>query len=179
MVGTITGPTTDRYLGIYINDHRAASAAGIALAKRCHRENEGTPFGDELAALIPEIEEDAATLNRIAEVLGVRSDPVKLGAARAGEMLARLKLNGQLRGYSPLSRVIELESLLSGIEAKRLLWRALKAAHRPELSEFDFAALADRAGQQRDRLKPQHRLATQLAFSASDHPGDVATTESD
>ena len=140
MVGTIASPTTDRLLGIYVNDHRAGSAAGIALAKRCQRENDGTPVGEVLAVLVPEIEEDAATLNRVAEVLGVRSDPVKVGAARAGEILSRLKLNGQLRGYSPLSRVIEIEGLLVGIEGKRLLWKALKAAHRPELAQFDFGA---------------------------------------
>src|SRR5690349_17051443 len=125
MVGTSVSPTTDRLLGIYVNDHRAASAAAISLAKRCQRENAGSPLGDVLASLVPDIEEDAATLNQVAEVLGARSDPVKVGAARAGEVLSRLKLNGQLRGYSPLSRLIEIETLLMGIEGKRLLWRAL------------------------------------------------------
>jgi hypothetical protein len=178
MVGTTVSPSTDRFLGIYINDHRAGAAAGIALAKRCQRENEGTPFGDVLSALVPAIEEDAATLNQVAEVLGVRADPVKLGAARAGELLARLKLNGQLRGYSPLSRVVELEGLMAGIEAKRRLWKALKAAHRPELATFDFTELAERASNQREQLKAHHRLAAQLALSASDQPpGEVVSAD--
>ena len=67
MVGPFNGPASDRFLGIYINDHRAATAAGIALAKRSQRQNEGTPFGELLAALVPELEEDAATLNRVAD----------------------------------------------------------------------------------------------------------------
>ena len=125
-----------------------------------------------LAVLVPDIEEDAATLNRVAERLGVRSDPVKVGAARAGEMLGRLKLNGQFRGYSPLSRVIELEGLIAGIEAKRLLWKALKAANHLELGSFDFTTLAQRAADQRDQLKPHHRLAAQLAFGAPGQSGD-------
>jgi hypothetical protein len=179
MVGTIASPTTDRFLGIYINDHRAGAVGGTALAKRCQRENEGTPLGEALAIVIPAIEEDAGTLNQVAEVLGVRSDPVKLGAARAGEIVSRLKLNGQVRGYSPLSRVIELEGLLSAIEAKRLLWKALKAAQRPELSRFDFTALARRAADQRDLLKPHHRLATQLAFSASGRGGGDSSSADD
>jgi hypothetical protein len=37
-----------------------------------------------------------------------------------------LKLNGQLRGYSPLSRLDELELLQIGVAGKRRLWRALE-----------------------------------------------------
>ena len=33
--------------------------------------------------------------------------------------VGRFKLNGQLRGYSPLSRLVELEILMAGIDAKR------------------------------------------------------------
>jgi hypothetical protein len=129
--------------------------------------NDGTPFADAIEALLPQLEADATTLDDVARVLGVRGDPFKIGAARAGEMLGRLKFNGQLRGYSPLSRVLELEGLMAGIEAKRQLWKALKAAHRPELADFDFTTLATQAGEQRDHLKAHHRLAAQMTLSAS------------
>jgi hypothetical protein len=179
MVGTFVNPTTERLLGIYINDHRAGAAAGLALAERIRRENEGTPLGEALGELIPQIEEDHATLREVAEMLGVRSDPVKVGAARAGEMLSRLKLNGQIRGYSPLSRVLEIEGLMAGIQAKRLLWNSLEAAHRPELARFDFVALGQRAIAQREMLETHHGVAAQAAFAAgtSDSAGSSATTD--
>jgi hypothetical protein len=177
MVVTFVGPSTDRFLGIYINDHRAVSTAGIALARRCRRENQGTPFGEVLEVLIPDMEQDAATLNEVGDVLGVRTDPLKVGAAITGEFLGRFKLNGQLWGYSPLSRVVEIETLLACIEAERLLWNALQASHRPELDRFDFAALAQRAADHHDQLKPHHQLAAQLAFSASEHVGEVVSAD--
>jgi hypothetical protein len=46
-------------------------------------------------------------------------DKVKNIAAWGIEKVGRLKLNGQLTGYSPLSRVVELEGLLAGIAGKR------------------------------------------------------------
>ena len=41
------------------------------------------------------------------------------------EKLGRLKPNGQILGYSPLSRLVELETLALGITGKRSLWEAL------------------------------------------------------
>jgi hypothetical protein len=47
------------------------------------------------------------------------------GAEKAG----RLKLNGELLGYSPLSRLEELEALSLGVEGKLALWTALRRTH--------------------------------------------------
>jgi hypothetical protein len=155
---------TDRYLEIYINDHRAGAAAGLALAKRCASESTPGPVGDVLVAVAEEIAEDRATLERVAQLLAVRANPVKTLAARAAELAGRLKLNGKLRGTSPLSRLIEREALLAGIDAKRSLWMSLHTAHRPELSEIDFEQLAKRATEQREQLMPLHRLAAAEAL---------------
>ena len=157
-------PSNDRFLSIYLNDHRAGSVGGLALVKRCARESGPGPVGDVLEAVAAEIAEDKATLERVAQLLGVRANPVKTVAARLGEMAARLKLNGQLRGYSPLSRLIERESLMAGIDAKRSLWASLRIARRPELAEIDFEHLVKRATDQRDRLTPLHRLAAAEAL---------------
>ena len=156
--------STDRYLAIYINDHRAGAAGGMALAARCARESGPGPAGDVLEEVARDIAEDRATLERVAELLGVRANPVKIGVARMAEMAGRLKLNGQLRGSSPLSRVIETEGLMAGIDAKRSLWVSLRTARRPELAEIAFEQLVNRASDQRDRLMPLHRLAAAEAF---------------
>ncbi len=50
---------------------------------------------------------------------------VKLAAVRLGERLGRLKLNGRLLRYSPLSRVVELEGLYLVSHMRLMLWQAL------------------------------------------------------
>jgi hypothetical protein len=154
------GPT----LRIYVNDHRAAATGGVSLAQRCERSNTSSPLGAELRALVEEIAEDAATLEAVASRLSVTPDPVKRVLAQVGEIVGRLKLNGRLHGYSPLSRLLELEALMAGIDAKRSLWRSLGSLHRSDLEEFDFDELERRASAQHTRLVPFHMDAARTAF---------------
>ena len=95
----------NKYLTIYLNDHFAGSTIGLELAKRARGSNEGTPLGAFLERLVTEIEEDRETLKRLMDEVGAKRDPLKAGGAWAAEKLGRLKLNGQLTGYSPLSRL--------------------------------------------------------------------------
>jgi hypothetical protein len=149
-----------RLLPIYLNDHLAGSTVGVELARRSLKENPAGELGDFLRGLLAEIVEDRATLLQLMERLAVRRSRPKTAAAWTAEKLGRLKLNGQIRGYSPLSRLVELEGLATGIEGKRSLWLALAEIldRDQRLREFDLAALAERAQSQRERLEP-HRLA--------------------
>ena len=56
--------------------------------------------------------------------LGVKPDRPKVAAGWTAEKIGRLKPNAQLRGYSPLSPLVELEGLLIGIQGKLAMWRA-------------------------------------------------------
>src|SRR6476469_2497803 len=114
-----------RLLPIYLNDHLAGSVVGVGLARRCLRENRGSELEEFLRWLVSEIVEDRATLIQLMERLGVPRSKSKTAAAWTAEKLGRLKLNGQITGYSPLSRLVELEGLATGIEGKRSLWLAL------------------------------------------------------
>jgi hypothetical protein len=80
-------------------------------------------------------------------------------AAWTAEKAGRLKLNGRLTSYSPLSRVVELEALSIGVEGKLAMWRALKriADEDPRLDAEQLDALVKRAQSQRRRLE-RHRL---------------------
>jgi hypothetical protein len=149
-----------RYLAIYLNDHLGGATLGVELVRRAQRENAGTPLGDFLAELGREIVEDRRTLLDLMDRLGVERATTKVLGAWLAEKIGRLKLNGQLTGYSPLSRFVELEGLSTGIEGKRLLWVALGAVAEVDerLRELDFGALEERARSQRERLEP-HRLA--------------------
>jgi hypothetical protein len=149
-----------RYLPIYLNDHLAGATAGVEIAKRASSENADRPIGETLTRLAREIEEDRDALRSIMEALGVRADPVKTAVAWAGEKAGRLKLNGQLRGYSPLSPLVEVEALLLGVNGKLSLWRTLRelAPHEPRLDAAQLAELEARAERQRgdlDRLRSE------------------------
>lgn len=144
-------------IAIYLNDHLAGSTVGIELARRARGENEGTELGRFLDELTAEIEQDRATLRAVMEALGVGPDRAKLALAWAGEKAGRLKLNGRLLGYSPLSRLVELEALTLGVHGKAALWRLLDELADRRLDGFDFAALALRAERQLESLE-RHRL---------------------
>ena len=58
---------------------------------------------------VEEIEEDRDTLQKLMDAFEIKRDRPKLLAAWTGEKLGRLKPNGRLLSYSPLSRLIELE----------------------------------------------------------------------
>ena len=118
-----------KYLPIYLNDHYAGSTAGVELAKRAAKNNRGdAEFGPPLTRLASEIEEDRDTLKRIMDGLGVSEDRVKATLFWVGEKVGRLKPNGELLQFSPLSRVVELEGLLTGVSGKLSLWRSLVEA---------------------------------------------------
>jgi hypothetical protein len=82
------------------------------------------------------------------------------------EKLGRLKLNGRLTGYSPLSRLLELETLHLGITGKRELWRALERALGNDVPGFEFEELARRAERQAAEVE-EHRLAAASALSTA------------
>lgn len=155
---------SDRYLSIYLNDHLAGSVVGVELARRAKASNEGTEFGAVLAEVCAEIEADQETLREAMRHLEIKEDRVKPALGWLGEKLGRLKLNGQLRGYSPLSRIVEIEGLMAGIAGKRMLWRGLGHSCEGRLPSFDFAALVARAEAQQRRLEPCHLKAVELAF---------------
>ena len=59
--------------------------------------------------------------------LGIERNRVKQTLGSIAEFAARVKSNGRLIRYSPLSRLLELEGLAAGIVTKRSLWQSLQA----------------------------------------------------
>jgi hypothetical protein len=155
-----------KLLGIYLNDHLAGSVIGGNLARRITRQNEGNEYGTKVAQIAREIDEDQATLREVMNRAGVRRKQLRLVVARLTEVASRLKRNGRLVGYSPLSRVLELEALTMGITGKLELWRSLEALENGlGIGGFDFAALAARAEDQRDRAEELRVRAAREALS--------------
>ena len=160
----------DKLLATYLNDHLAGATAGLELAKRTASSNKDTEFGDVLARVAREIDEDRETLRALMRELDVAEDSLKKTAAWTAEKLGRLKPNGRLVGYSPLSRMIEFEGLALGITGKKGLWKALQqspVAADARAAAFDFEALAARADRQAGEVEELRLRAAAIAFAAA------------
>jgi len=153
-------------LEIYLQDHYAGSTGGLELAKRTAKANGGTEFGGPLTRIAGEIREDRNALKRVMARLEVKPAPVKAWLAWAAEKAGRVKPNGQLRGYSPLGRMVELEALITGVSGKLSLWRALQqvAPGEPRLDATQLAELQGRAEDQLGRLHDLRDRAATIAF---------------
>ena len=149
------------FLRIYLNDQLALGVGWRELARRAAKANRGTETGAALERVATAVAEDVETFAEIMARLGHRRNRVKTGLAVAGERAGRLKLNGRLGSYSPLSRFVELDVLVMGIEGKKILWENLAdlAGLRGRLPDVDFDELVARAERQRDELEPHRRAA--------------------
>ena len=147
------------FLAIYLRDHHAAGVAGTRLARRI-ADAHATP--SDVAGLASEIRQDLGALETIMRGLGVERDVMKDALARIGERLGRLKPNGRLRERSPLSDLLELETLLVGITGKRALWLSLRATSSAPNDELD--RLVERAEGQMRVVEEARLQAVRRAF---------------
>jgi hypothetical protein len=98
--------------------------------------------------------------------LDVKVDRLKVIAGWGAEKVGRLKLNGRLLGYSPLSRLVELEALALGVHGKLALWRSLQQLEPelPGIADGVLTELAGRAERQLEELEVYRRRATTEAL---------------
>jgi hypothetical protein len=150
--------SASKYLATYLNDHLGGATLGLELVRRAARENDGSVLGTFLSELAAEIEADREALKTIMGELDVTPDRAKIAAGWAAEKLGRLKPNAQLRGYSPLSPLVELEGLLIGIQGKLAMWQALaEIADSVGLDRARLEGLAARAESQQADVE-RHRI---------------------
>ncbi len=156
-------------LAIYLNDHLAAATGARELVRRAAGANRGSSYEAFIERLAAEIEEDRQSLLAIMRALEVGTDRLKVAGGWSAEKLGRLKLNGRLRGYSPLSRVVELEMLALGVTGKLALWRGLERLQSDQvaLAEFDLPLLIRRAESQLDGLETQRLRAVGEALAGA------------
>jgi hypothetical protein len=152
-------------LATYLNDHLAGASAGLDLARRIAADNRGNAYGAEVGALADEIAEDRAALQDVMDRLGVGRDHVRLLAAWGAERLRRTIPWSWVFDRAGLGRLEELELLNAGVAGKLSLWQALDETQRIE--GIDFAALAERARSQLERLELLRRQAAAEAFGRS------------
>ncbi|MFU8806291.1 MAG: hypothetical protein ACNA8W_20945 [Bradymonadaceae bacterium] len=169
----------ERLLVIYLRDHLAAGQGGIALTKRIRAQNQGHAVAALMGKILPELEEEAAVLRKVLKALGPGPSRLKIAAALTGEKVARLKANGRWMGYSPLSRIYELEALSVGVLARQGLWRTLReiAPADPRLRHLAVDRYAERADRQLDEVVEMHRQAVGSLIMAEEEIEGVSAAD--
>lgn len=153
-----TNLSAEELLALYLQDHVAAATGGLELFRRAARSQLDPQRKTALSRLTGEIAEDRDTLTGLMERLGVERPPLRVAAGWVAEKVGRLKPNGTLLRRSPLSDVIELEAMRSGVAAKMDLWQLLQRLSTTDerLQATDFERLLSRATSQHDKLGELH-----------------------
>lgn len=151
---------------IYLNDHRGLLAAEGAVAERSRQANAGE-LGRLLHRVVEQNTRDQTVVDELLDRVGGTANPLKKFGALAGERVGRLKLNGQLKGYSPLSRVIEIESLLASTAVRRVMWQAISGVAIDDAVANDALMRSESADEQLTELGPFHLEASLTAFGAA------------
>ncbi len=137
-------------LHVHLQNHWTAATGGIDFADRVAGSHRGTAIGADLERVRTEVHEDRETLREIMEAAGTRPGVVIPFAARVAERVGRLKPNGHLIQWSPVSDVMELEIFRGAVTIKLAGWEtlAILAEHDARLPLDRLLTLAERAREQ-------------------------------
>lgn len=157
------GLPRDKFFRIFVRDHLAAATVAVELARRTLKNNHEGELGEYLEGLVRKLEGERETLHAICGKTGVRSGAVGEAGGWLVEKLGRLKFNGRLVSYSPLSRVGELEGLLLLAQQREVLWRILE--HKAKVdARLDGLALATHV----ESAEEDRRLLGRYLLEAAD-----------
>lgn len=151
-------PTIDRkLLQTYLADHATGAAAARARLHKMTQWYADMPIGPDLTRIAHQLDDEHDHLTDLVDRLGLRQPLAKRTLARAGELGGRLKLNGRVVTGSPMSPLLELELLRSGVIGKLGLWQTL-ADYSGELGldPHTYRAYADQAQEQLQVLEDLH-----------------------
>ncbi|MDM7853830.1 hypothetical protein [Cellulomonas alba] len=143
------GPPDRRVLRVYLGDHLTGADAATARVRWMAQRYADQPWGGAVGELADGIASDRVALVEMTRRLGISPPIPRRWLGRLGERVGRLKLNGRVAQTSPLTPVVELEALRSGIAGKRSLWATLEVWSGPlGLDAVELAALGARADAQ-------------------------------
>lgn len=164
---------TDRYMTIYLRDHRALGEACLDLCHRIRRANRDNSIGPAMSELEADLQEDLDLQDRVMDLLKIAPSTWKKLGYRAAQRLGHLKLNGEFFRYSPLSRLLELEGLLAWVDTRRELWMTLEDARRvyPVLEQVPISRMVAQSGRHHQTLRELHQEAARHMIKRGQHPG--------
>jgi hypothetical protein len=156
----------DKAMDVYLNDHLAGAMLGSNLAEQIRSHNQGTPLGELMGSLAPQIEEDRQTLIGLMRRIDSSKNPVKQAGAWITERASRVKFWGLTSGEPELGTFMAVESLALGVWGKLSLWRALAqvADQHPAIASVDLDGLIARAENQYELLERERLAAGRRAL---------------
>ncbi len=155
-----------RRLGIYLNDHLAALCGVESRARYSAEANDDPELVAALEKVAGEAADDREALLAVMRSLGVGRSRFKELSVLVLERAGRLKLNGRLVRYSPLSRIEELEFLAVGTALTERAWEALEILREelPPLDGMNVSARRLRAKACEENLLRLRRRFVRTAF---------------
>ena len=156
----------DKAVDVYLNDHLAGAMLGSNLAEQIRSHNRGTPLGELMGSLAPQIEEDRQTLIGLMQRIDTSRNPAKQVGAWITEKASRVKFWGLTSGEPELGTFMAVESLALGVLGKLSLWKALAqvADQYPAIAAVNLDDLIDRAQNQYDLLERERLGAGRRAL---------------
>lgn len=151
-------------LATYLHDHLAGAAFALNLLDTLREEHRDDHLGAFAAGLHTDIEEDRSTLELLIQRAGGKGGSLKGAAGWLGEKASRLKLRHQVG--DPLGTFEALETLATGILAKRGLWTALAtiAPGDARFADINLERLIRRAEDQFSRVEARRLAAAPAAL---------------
>jgi hypothetical protein len=168
------GPRNLDLLGIYCNDHLAASYGGIELVQRMLGEHRGSEWQPRLEELLGQLREEQSALVSMMSALGIPVRHYKLLAVWAAEKVSRAKLNGRLLSRSPLSSLIEFEFIANAVLGKRSGFETLREIAEVDrrLDKAELDRLINQADAQHVWLSQARRAVAAEIFGGRPEPAN-------
>lgn len=151
-------------LATYLSDHVAAAAGMRNRVARMVRAYPQGPLAHSMRQLAQALDGERDWLITLTDSQQVHLSRWKSLAVAGAERLGRLKLNGRVVRTSPLSPLLELELLNSGLRGKRSLWLTLQE-WSSEL-RLDEAELQSLLADVDDQIEQAEQLAAQIRVAA-------------
>jgi hypothetical protein len=157
----------NRAMNVYLNDHLAGAMLGSDLAEQIRQRHEGTPLGDLMATIAPEIEDDRQILVDMMERMEISKNPLKQASGWLAEKASRVKFSGAGSGEPDHGAFMALESLTLGVEGKASMWKVLKEVQSDyqALASINLDQLIERAGAQHAALERERMAAGARALA--------------
>lgn len=159
-------PNSAHLLAIYLNDHLSGATAGAELFRRAAQTQGDREHDTVMADMAQQVERDRDSLTQIMTDLGVPTDHANVALGWLAEKAGRVKPNGHFFSRSPLSDVVELESMLLGVRGKAACWRTLRVLAESDRRLFieHLDELLERADRQSAVLEGLRRAAVGSVF---------------
>jgi hypothetical protein len=153
-------PNTDEIpdahsLSAYLHSHLTAASAGERLFEHAAKSWRNTPQAGEVARLAAEVTEDKRTLEEVCEQLHSSMPGYKKPLAWAGAQVAALGPLNPGHSIDGAKGQLELESLISAVTGKLLLWKTLRVLSRDDhrIDPVRMEQLSSRAAAQIQTLE--------------------------